>query len=89
MGTTHDGGGVARRQIVPVRVEQRWTPCDPQGYGLEAIPVFKRVLTVLAIAFAAYYLITAPQSAANAVSGAGSAVGDGFEAIIVFFTSLF
>jgi hypothetical protein len=51
--------------------------------------VFKKVLTVLAIAFAAYYLITDPRAAAGAVSGAGSAVASGFEAIITFFTSLF
>jgi hypothetical protein len=51
--------------------------------------VFKKVLTVLAIAFAAYYLITAPQAAASAVSGAGAAIASVFESIIVFFTSLF
>ncbi|MGH8774021.1 MAG: hypothetical protein ACRDWI_02255 [Jiangellaceae bacterium] len=51
--------------------------------------MFKKVLTILAIAFAAYYLLTAPSSAADAVSGAGSALADGFEAIITFFTELF
>jgi hypothetical protein len=51
--------------------------------------VFKKVLTVLAIAFAAYYLITAPEAAAAAVRGAGTAVASGFEAVISFFTALF
>lgn len=56
------------------------------GRGLR---VFKKVLTILAIAFAAYYLLTEPSGAANAVSGALSAVADGFESIITFFTELF
>jgi len=51
--------------------------------------VLKKVLTVLAIAFAAYYLITAPQAAASAVAGAGAAVAGVFESIIQFFTALF
>ncbi len=51
--------------------------------------MFKKVLTFLAIAFAAYYLLTEPTNAANAVSGALSAVADGFDSIITFFTELF
>ncbi|HEU4541252.1 MAG TPA: hypothetical protein VFR23_09005 [Jiangellaceae bacterium] len=51
--------------------------------------MFKKVLTVLAIAFAAYYLITAPSAAADAVSGAASAVASVFESVITFFTELF
>ncbi|HEX6327282.1 MAG TPA: hypothetical protein VFZ72_11995 [Jiangellaceae bacterium] len=51
--------------------------------------MFKKVLTVLAIAFAAYYLITAPEAAADAVSGAASAVASLFESVIRFFTELF
>lgn len=51
--------------------------------------MLKKVLTVLAIAFAAYYLITAPSAAADAVSGAASAIADLFQSIIVFFTELF
>ncbi|HSK25337.1 MAG TPA: hypothetical protein VK894_00315 [Jiangellales bacterium] len=49
----------------------------------------KKVLTGLAIAFAAYYLITEPSGAADAVSGAASAVADAFESVITFFTELF
>lgn len=49
----------------------------------------KKVLTVLAVAFAAYYLLTAPSSAADAVSGALSALASGFNAVITFFTELF
>lgn len=51
--------------------------------------MFKKVLTVLAIAFAAYYLISSPASAAAAVQGALGAVALGFEAIITFVTELF
>ena len=51
--------------------------------------MFKRVPTILAVAFAAYYLLTEPSSAADAVSGALSALADGFDAIITFFTELF
>jgi hypothetical protein len=51
--------------------------------------VFKKVLTVLAIAFAAYYLITAPAAAADAVAGAGEAIASVFNSIITFFTELF
>ena len=51
--------------------------------------MFKRVLTILAIAFAAYYLFTNPTAAANAVQGALGAVAGAFEAIITFVTELF
>jgi hypothetical protein len=51
--------------------------------------VAKKVLAALAIAFAVYYLITEPQGAADAVSGAASVVVDAFNSIITFFTELF
>jgi hypothetical protein len=51
--------------------------------------VFKKVLTILAIAFAAYYLFTSPEAAASAVQGALGAVAAGFEALITFITELF
>ena len=78
---------MAGRQIIPIRVEPKWQACDPETG--EDVPVVKKVLTILVIAFAAYYLLTAPSSAADAVSGAFSAVADGFEALITFFTELF
>lgn len=49
----------------------------------------KKVLTGLVIAFAAYYLVTEPEGAADAVSGAGEAVADAFDSIVTFFTELF
>lgn len=51
--------------------------------------MFKRVLTVLAIAFAAYYIITAPAAAASVVSAAGGVILSLFESIITFFSALF
>ena len=49
----------------------------------------KKVLAALAIAFVAYYLITEPQGAADAVSAAASAIVSAFNSIITFFTELF
>jgi hypothetical protein len=48
----------------------------------------KRLLGVLAIAFALFYLLTQPQDAADAVKGGVSIVGDAFQAIITFVTAL-
>jgi len=49
----------------------------------------KKVLTILAVAFAVYYILTSPSSAADAVSAALSALASGFNAVITFFTQLF
>lgn len=49
----------------------------------------KKVLVGLVIAFAAFYLLTQPAGAADAIKGAASAVGDAFESIIAFLTALF
>lgn len=49
----------------------------------------KKALTGLVIAFAAYYLVTEPAGAADAVSGAGAAVGEAFDSVVTFFTELF
>jgi hypothetical protein len=49
----------------------------------------KRVVSWVAIALVAFYLVTRPQDAAEAVRGAGSMIGDAFEAIIQFLTSVF
>ena len=49
----------------------------------------KKVLAALAIAFLAYYLITQPQAAADAVSAAAAAIVSAFNSIITFFTELF
>ncbi len=50
--------------------------------------VAKKGVTILVIAFAAFYLFTQPEGAADAVSGAANAVGDGFDAVIRFFNAL-
>jgi hypothetical protein len=49
----------------------------------------KTVLTILVIAFIAYYVLTEPSSAADAVSALLSALASGFQAVITFFTQLF
>ncbi len=50
--------------------------------------VLKKVLTVLVVAFGVYYLLTAPEGAADAVSNAASAVIDGFSQVGVFVNEL-
>jgi hypothetical protein len=49
----------------------------------------RKVLIWLAIAFAVFYLISQPASAAGAIKGAATGVEAAFTAIITFFTSLF
>jgi hypothetical protein len=49
----------------------------------------KKLLIWLVIAFAAFYLFTQPEGAANAVGGAFSAVGDAFGSVITFLSALF
>ena len=49
----------------------------------------KKLLAGLVIAFAAFYLLSQPAGAADAVRGAVSAVGTAFESLIAFITALF
>ena len=49
----------------------------------------KKTLFWLVIAFAVFYLISQPSSAAGAIKGAASGVGAAFTSIITFFTTLF
>lgn len=48
----------------------------------------KRIVMVLVIAFAAFYLITRPQDAATAVQGAVGAVWNAGAAVVDFFMAL-
>lgn len=48
----------------------------------------KKILGVLALLLAAWYLFTRPEDAADAVQAAWDAVISGFEAIIAFVSSL-
>lgn len=48
----------------------------------------KKSITVLVIGFAAFYLFTQPERAADAIQGAFQAVIDGFDQIVKFFTAL-
>ena len=49
----------------------------------------RKAVILLAIAFVAYYLVTEPVGAADAVKQAASAVGDGFESLVAFVSRLF
>lgn len=48
----------------------------------------KRILAVLVVGFALYYLVQQPENAAAAVRGAASAVGGAFNSVFTFFSSL-
>lgn len=48
----------------------------------------KRIVVLLVVIFALFYLFTRPTDAADAVKSAFRAVGTGFNAVITFFTSL-
>jgi hypothetical protein len=50
--------------------------------------VLKKVITLLVVGFAIYYLLTAPAGAADAVSDASGAVMDAFEQVGVFVNAL-
>ena len=50
--------------------------------------VVKKSITVLVIGFAAFYLLSQPENAADAIQTAFQAVIDGFQQIIKFFTAL-
>jgi hypothetical protein len=48
----------------------------------------KKVVAMLVVAFVVYYLLTAPAGAADAVSGAASAVIDAFGQVGIFVNEL-
>ncbi|GAA2105760.1 hypothetical protein GCM10009841_24810 [Microlunatus panaciterrae] len=48
----------------------------------------KKILLILVVTFAAFYLITRPADAASAVRGVFDAIGSAFSSIMTFFTSL-
>ncbi|MGZ5368968.1 hypothetical protein [Aeromicrobium sp.] len=50
--------------------------------------MLKKVVVLLVAGFAVYYLLTAPQGAAEAVRNAFNAVLDAFGQIMVFFNEL-
>lgn len=49
---------------------------------------FRRLIVLLVLTFAVFYLVTRPQDAATAVRTLFGALGKAFSSIIVFFTSL-
>ncbi|MGJ9414178.1 hypothetical protein ACHAAC_15855 [Aeromicrobium sp. CF4.19] len=50
--------------------------------------MLKKLLVLLIAAFVVYYLLTAPAGAADAVSGAFTAIIDAFGQVFVFFEEL-
>jgi hypothetical protein len=50
--------------------------------------VVKKTITILAVAFVAFYLLTEPESSAGAVKGALDGLQDGAEALVTFFSNL-
>ena len=56
--------------------------------GTRTVKLIKRIVVVLVIAFAAFYLITRPLDAANAVQGAVGAVWGAGVAVVDFLTAL-
>lgn len=48
----------------------------------------KKIVLILIVTFAVFYLITRPEDAAGAVRGAFVAVADAGSSIMTFFTSL-
>ncbi|HEX8487146.1 MAG TPA: hypothetical protein VF642_01270 [Propionibacteriaceae bacterium] len=48
----------------------------------------RKILVLLVVTFAVFYLVTRPEDAAAAVRGAFDALAKAFSSIIVFFTSL-
>jgi hypothetical protein len=49
----------------------------------------KKLLGVVVIAFAVFYLFTEPKQAADVVRGAVTLLGDGFDRVVAFLTALF
>ncbi len=62
-----------------------WSP----GRSSDVSGGMKKIVGWLAIALVAFYLITNPADAAGAVRGIGSFIGDAFQSIIAFLTSVF
>jgi hypothetical protein len=52
------------------------------------VKILKRIVIVLVVAFALFYLVTRPQEAANAIHTAVAMVWGAGEAVVHFFTSL-
>ena len=52
------------------------------------MPWARKVLVVLLVGFLLFYLVSRPESAADAVRTVFGAIGTAFRAIVVFFNSL-
>jgi hypothetical protein len=61
----------------------------PPDRGGVVTAVAKKGLTLLVVAFAAFYLLTKPEGAADAIQTAGEALQTAFEQVMRFFSALF
>jgi len=52
------------------------------------VKLIKRLLVLLVVIFALFYLFTRPNDAADAIRSAFGAVGNGLNAVFTFFSSL-
>lgn len=50
--------------------------------------VVKKVVTLLVLAFAIFYVVTKPQAAAALVQNTASFIGDIFDSVVRFFSAL-
>lgn len=48
----------------------------------------RKLVGVVALVFAVFYVMTQPAAAADAVRGAVSVVGDAFDSLVAFITAL-
>jgi hypothetical protein len=62
--------------------------CSEHPKGPPTVKLVRRIVVVLIIAFAVFYLVTRPQDAANAVQGALGAVWGAGVAVVDFFVAL-
>jgi hypothetical protein len=86
-GRASDTSGAGFATNVVSRSAVFVVPCDQTSLGPEA--AMQKLLVGVVVAFAAFYLLTQPQGAADVVRGAGGVVGDAFNAVIEFITALF
>jgi hypothetical protein len=67
----------------------RGASAAPPDRGGVVTAVAKKGLTLLVVAFAAFYLLTKPEGAADAIQVAGEALRTAFEQVMRFFSALF
>lgn len=82
-GSVWGANQAARRATRPARLLGRTNRLGYNG------TVAKKVIALIVVGFAVFYLLTAPTAAADAVTGAFGAVIDAFVQVGVFVEALF